>query len=531
MTTPLPVTLRKSGTLLEVSMTGRPEPGAELTPPVRCLLEPVLRYQHKRFLYGEERRCSVTGIMQRVAIQMKQLYRYDRYGRMVTGFGFFRRIIDLLRKEGIEPRCLTVRSDREKERDTLRPRAYEYHPELVSRHFEFRARQLDCLDAMAYNPCGVNKATTGFGKMVLIVMACLAFPHAKIHVITKRCVLARKLHAYLTKYLPDIGLVGDGSKDYGRRITVFTSGSLHLASPWDADIILCDEAHELLAEDASMYLAKYEFSRNFAFSATPGGRLDGTDIRMESLFGPIIFNLPYWEAVALELVVPIRVEWCDVFMENNPAADKVDVRKKRWGLWRNAYRNQLIADKARTFSPDDQVMVLVDTVEHAVFLKKHLPEFTLVYAPNEVKKKEMYLHQGLVPEEDLVMTPKKLAAYHADFEAGTLKKVITTGVWAVGIDPVQLKVLVRASSGSSEIMDIQPPGRVCRRVHTVDDLKEQPSLDIKECGIVVDFCDQFDSTFASAAKKRFSHYKAMRWEQFRSAPEGMVPLKGLGYCR
>lgn len=523
-----PITLRKSGTLLEISSNGRADATAALPGSVRQLLEPVLQYQHKRFLYGAERRDPISGIDRRVEITDKQLYRYDQFGRMVTGFGFAKRILALLKANYFETRCLTVVGEREQQRDHVRPRAYEFRPELIERHFTYRDRQADAVRAAQANPCGVMAAATGFGKLVLIVMIALAFPHAVIHVITRRKALIRKMHAYLTRYIPNVGLIGDGVKQMGQRVTVVSSGSLHHAQPWDADIILCDEAHELLAEESSRFLAKYDISRNFAFTASPEGRADGTDIRMESLFGPVIFHLPYWEAVRLDLVVPIRVEWCDVRLDYNPAADKSDVSKKRWGLWRNAERNQIIADKANTFGAEDQVLILVNTIEHAVHLRQHLPNYTLVYGANEIAKKDKYLSHEMATEEDLTMTPRKLDEMRVRFESGELKKVISTGVWAVGIDPVQLTVLIRADPGSSEIMDVQAPGRVSRRIFSTPEvLTTQPGSKVKDYGVVVDFRDQFDSAFAQAAKKRFSHYKAMRWEQMLVTDKGPVPLARL----
>jgi superfamily II DNA or RNA helicase len=268
-----------------------------------------------------------------------------------------------------------------------------------------------------------------------------------------------------------------------------------------------------VAEQSSQFLAKYLFSRNVAFTATPAGRSDNTDIRMEGIFGEVLFYLPYWEAVELGLAVPIRVEWHDVLMDHNPAAGKFDVGKKRWGLWRNAYRNQVIADAAGRFGPDEQVMVLVDTIEHAVFLRQHLEGYTLVFGPNEFSRKDMYLRREMATPQDLEMPPRKLNQLREQFEAGGLKKVIATGVWAVGIDAVRLTAVGRANSGSSEIMDAQAPGRVAR---TYGD---------KTCGVVLDLRDQFDANFHTAARKRFNHYQAMRWEQVLVTPQGAVPLQ------
>jgi hypothetical protein len=223
-------------------------------------------------------------------------------------------------------------------------------------------------------------------------------------------------------------------------------------------------------------------------------------MRLEALFGRTIFHMPYWEAVELGLVVPIRVELCDVVMHHNPVANKSGTYKERWGVWRNEQRNSLVAAKAASFADDEQVLVLVKTIEHAVHLRQFLPGWTLVYAPGELEQK--YARQGLVPDDEPRMTPARSEALRVAFESGQLKKAIATGVWSVGIDPVQLVALVRAQGGASEIADIQAPGRVSR-THTAGS---------KEVGIVCDFVDKFDAGLMRASQTRVRHYKAMRWD-------------------
>jgi superfamily II DNA or RNA helicase len=321
--------------------------------------------------------------------------------------------------------------------------------------------------------------------------------------------LAHKIQTFLSKWLPNIGLVGDGSRNFGR-ITVYTLASLHHC-PFDADFMLVDEAHEVLSDKYSKYLVSSLYTRNFAFTASPTGRSDGSDIRMESVFGPKIFHITYDEAVKLGLVVPIRVEWSDVRLMTNPCKNMEGARKKRYGLWQNDERNKIIAQKARTFGPDEQVQILVETIEHAVFLRQHLPEYTLIYANMKPEDRIAYIKHGLLPAGEPLMTSERMEENRKAFEAGELKKVITTNVWAVGIDPTQLTALIRADAGASEIMDVQAPGRVSR-TH---------SSGGKNVGIVCDFFDQFDHATSQRAKKRVKHYRDMGWSQY-AGPAGEV---------
>ena len=95
------------------------------------------------------------------------------------------------------------------------------------------------------------------------------------------------------------------------------------------------------------------------------------------------------------------------------------------------------------------------------------------------------------------------------FERGELKKAICTTVWNVGVSFNALEVLIRADAGGSPINDVQIPGRVSR-------ISEG-----KECGIVHDYLDQFNSGFKRRAKNRSKSYKENNWEQ--SFPrEGLI---------
>ena len=361
------VRIRRSGNLLELA---GPD-GGPLPEDVRRALEPFLSYEHKKFLFGLDR-IGHDGRQRKVEVTHKQLYRYDQHGRMVMGFGLLSRARDALQAARVPVAAYVVKQPP----DHPRPDRYDVDKGRILHHFSYRPRQEECVDAVIKNECGVVWAVTGFGKMVMIAMVCLAFPNARIAIVTKRLRLVNKLRQFLLKYIPSVGQVDGGHKKKGR-VTVYSAASLAHSS-FDEDVVLCDEGHELLADEASSTLARYRHARMYTFTASPRGRLDGADIRLESLFGRPIFYLPYPEAVKLGLVVPIRVEWADVCLDRNPCGGMEDVRKKRWGLWQNDGRNQVIADKALSFGDDEQVLVTVETIEHAIHLRKFLPGFTLV---------------------------------------------------------------------------------------------------------------------------------------------------------
>ena len=204
-------------------------------------------------------------------------------------------------------------------------------------------------------------------------------------------------------------------------------------------------------------------------------------------------------------MVPIVVEWLDVRMDHNPCEGKKDTPKKRWGIWRNEKRNQLIADKALSYDEDDQVLILVETIEHLLFLRQYLPGFESCYSENGLSSADlaMYRRWGLMGENEEPITAAQRLQLRRDFEAGRIKKTIATGVWATGVDFDQLAVLIRADALGSEIMDVQAPGRVSR-------ISKDGS---KSVGVVVDCNDQFDEGLRRKAAGRRKSYEKNGWDQ------------------
>jgi superfamily II DNA or RNA helicase len=481
--------------------------GGPCPPDVLDAIRPRLTYAYRKRLYGADQyRLSDDGHTsrkQKLDIQPRRLFGLDAGGRVYTSFGLYREIGTAAREAGYAIDYRVAPTGR------ARPDCYEPNWDAVRRHFQFRPRQEDCLRAIERAPCGLVHAVTGFGKMAMIAMHCVLYPKAKIHVVTRRAVLVHKLVEYLTNYVPLVGQFGAGSKWFGERVTVFTAKSAGYTD-YDADFLLGDECHELAANEVAGVLARYQTTRNFGYSATPRGRGDGADARVTSLFGPPVFQIPYPEAVALGLVVPIRVVWHDVHLPSNPALDLEDVERQRAGVWFNDGRNDVIAAAVTGLPDDEQKLALVDTVFHGVELYKRLKHkgFTLVYDQMDLHRYAGYSRLGVLGDEAPRMTPALKEEYRRRLEAG-VGNYIATGTWAVGVDPTHLQHVVMAAPWTNEILVQQGPGRVSRTNKTGQ----------KECGIVHDFRDQFDPSFRQGGQVRRRIYDSLGWEQVLATPE------------
>lgn len=488
--------LRKYGNLLDVSTDGAsPTPQA-----IVDLLAPALTYTQREHLRGADAYDPLTGKHQRVRLTTRAVWQLSLDGKLTTPFGFLYRVAKVLRDNGCTPHFVDVSPPRK------RPNCYDGNWDNVCRFITFRPRQQECVQAVLDNPCGVIKAVTGFGKTELFAALALYYSYAKIDIVVDSIDIARDIQRRMLAYVPGIGFIGDGDDD-PQRVTVVSASSLHKVDG-EADIVFGEECHQLAAPSvAEPFAYKYRHAKAFGWSATPYGRSDGTEARVEAMFGPMIFEITYQEAEALGLVVPVRVNWLPIEMPENPVAGyKADAAKKRWGIWRNDFRNNAYAEFIHNNYPvEKQILLLVETIEHAVHLRRFLPEFQLVYA--NMKKSDFagYVASGLLPADFPEMTPDRRMLMKAAFQGGSLRRVIATDVWSTGVDFKSLEVVGRLDEREGEVVNTQGPGRVSRIYDTADGPKQY--------GEVIDAIDYWDDNFKRKSRARYKHYDGMGWTQ------------------
>ena len=458
-----------------------------------------LRYSHVEHIHGAAQRNPITGQRQYFKTTEYKLFRHE-HGKIIILGGYLARLAAKLKKLGCKA-SIRETSPARKRKDCFTPVW-----ENLTGRIDFRPRQEECLQTIARSQCGIIKAVTGFGKTTLIGAAALLFPEAKIHVVTKSVDVAERINRSLRRFVPRVGMVGDGSKQW-ERVTVITAGSL-AHSDGDADFLFCDEVHQLATINFSTSIAqRYRHSKNFGLSATPYARMDNAHAVLEPLFGPMVFELTYQNAVELGLVVPIRVKWLPIRMSFNPVERYSNrVAKKRYGVWTNIERNRMIAAAVQEYPKDHQILILVETIEHAVNLGSLLPDFKLVYGsmfPSDCAK---YKARNLLPKDYKPLSDYDKHVLRGQFESGELKRVIATDVWSTGVDFEQLNVLVRADDRDSDIVDVQGPGRVSRLYVSPEGVK-------KEFGEVIDCMDTWDTTFYRKSMGRRNSYKLLGWEQ------------------
>lgn len=363
-----------------------------------------------------------------------------------------------------------------------------------------RAGQPEVLATIASSDCGIIVCNTGWGKSFLIKQICAMYPSLKIVVASPGRSEILNIYERLEPFFPTgtVGLIGCGRHDSPeRRIICTTAASILGSDLKGCDLLLFDEVHACGYNKLAESLKWVQDARMFGFTASPEGRHDGCEMIMEAFFGPIIADFDYGDSVKKGTATPIEVWMYEV---QGPLLNQnSDVSKKRWGFWRNNNRNMTVAEIARKVIPaEDQTLVMVETVEHAMYLKRAMPEFELVYGNITNDSFDDYKEKGFVTGDPV--TSKQRTALRKRFESGELLKVIATGVWKQAVDFEHLKWLIRCDGATSPIRGTQIPGRLSRL-----------SAD-KKVGILIDFCDGFDPWASRKAQKRMKHYSSMGWK-------------------
>ncbi len=368
-----------------------------------------------------------------------------------------------------------------------------------------REGQDEILAKLAAYDLGQIQAPTGDGKSWIIVQVCKMYPRAKIVIVTPGIGEAKTVKDRLMAELPpvDIGQRGGGRKDSNKRILLCVKNSLSKVADDLArcKILLYDECHTAAGPKTSLALTAATHCKMFGFTASPEMRTDKADMIVEMHFGPVVHTITYQESQKHGNIVPIRVIMRPVTQGPN-IDSKSSLVINRHGIWRNKHRNQLIADDARRFSADgQQIMVSVETVEHALELYRHLrgDGFTLVYSHMDKGIRKHFEKEGVIHPGEHPLRASERTALQEQFESGALRRVIAT-CWNQGVDFKQLGVLIRADGLASRSRSIQVPGRLSR------------TKEGKDYGLLIDYYDEFQSTLTRRAKDTARAYRSNEWD-------------------
>lgn len=456
---------------------------------LRLIGECLLTFHKKLFKLNEKGESMIT-------VKKTPLY-YTFNNSLFTYIGNLQKIIQFIKLHNVTYEI--------KNKNSIDLSSLTINESILS-EFENKLRpgQKECLEAIIKNEFGIIEAPTGWGKSFLFGLICKLFPNSKIDIVMPRIDALLMLYNRLSNFLDEpIGIIYSKSVITDRRVTLISINSLEKTNFDDVRIVLADEVQNYGTDKRLTMFSKYKKARMYGFSANSKVRMDNAFPALESIFGPVIFKLNFSTALSQKSVVPIIIKWIPVF--SGPSLShttKNFVRNKRLCIWNNEHRNLQIAELVNKLPTDEQIVIIVETIEHLANLFKLLPDFIPCYASIDKIRLKRKIDKNLIDKIEQAIKNiggrKKLEEL---FRKGEIKRVIATKVWSESVDFPSLSILIRADGSSSPNLDVQIPGRVSRISQG------------KKAGIIYDFIDCFNKNFLRRSYKRYLNYGKMGWMQ------------------
>jgi hypothetical protein len=251
------------------------------------------------------------------------------------------------------------------------------------------------------------------------------------------------------------------------------------------DFLLLPDPERCLGDIAVKDLVRIPSLRVFAFVAPGRPRGERARLRLEALAGPVIYtSRPRTAAVEVIIVPsprPIPI-WGDTALE-----------RRRRGCWENERRNSLIAHVARAYAtqnsaalchfgllpdekaalPEGDVAIVVETLEHARFLLRYLPDWPIYHAKPDCDDEDGET-AGSRPGQGAIITV--VCAAREGIDAG---------------------ILIRATGGTGTVA----LARFC-----------PPRQKDGRSALLIDFDDSHDPQAADETRRRVSDYLARNWK-------------------
>lgn len=405
----------------------------------------------------------------------------------VTFGGLHGRVVQALNQLGVE-HTSTIRHEF--------PSEPQWSPALDGIALRKHMPEILCTIAACHRG-GVVKCPTGYGKTFLLELLAAVYPDDRILILSAGSALLKSIHARIQKRNPDerIGRVFDRWSESSTRVVVASLQSVHKFNPNEFDTVFVDECHKAGSADMSLSLHGVSLPRMFGLSATPYGRSDDSNLYAEALFGPLIYEVTYQEAVAAGAVADMEVIIVDG--PKRPASDtrRYSVFLEMEYIWHHAGRHIQLARLAGMFLPEEKVIVFVRHVEHGARLRQYMPEATLAYGCiNQERKDELVKANLLSPDDPLKPDTERILL---DLQEGRITRVIATRVWEAGIDVPDLAAIIRGDGLMAEVPLVQQSGRGSR---LTDEKRKAWIIDIN------------DTAFKSRIKGKKRLYKSNGWK-------------------
>ncbi|MAE87244.1 MAG: hypothetical protein CMB80_31210 [Flammeovirgaceae bacterium] len=380
---------------------------------------------------------------------------------------------------GLLKRVKGFYSDREKEFEIVskRPGKTQIFPIDVESNLASIDRipyqyQLDTLEAVKKNDCGIIRIATGGGKSLCAAMMTAHFgKRAIVYVIGKD--LLYQIHEFFSRIFDqEIGIVGDGKCEIHdiNVVSVWTVGqALGLESKKilldttdkeksidkgkykdildlmrTAKLHIFDECHLASCDTIQLIASKINPEYVYGMSASPW-RDDGLDLLIEGVFGSTIIDISASQLIRGGYLARPIIKFVKVPKQTFAKKDTYPTVYKQY-ITENEARNRLVVMGANK---------LVEQGYRPLVLFSKLKHGKLLY--DEIRK--------TIP--CMALSGKDSAKTRQEakdkLENGDIKCIVASTIFDIGVDLPALSGLVIAGGGKSSVRACQRIGRVIRK--------------------------------------------------------------------
>lgn len=402
------------------------------TPPnIESPIEGKLTYVHKSLVPQKGRPWIKETVRETVKLTRELPGQPCR--TLVTYQGLLDRACDICAKKGIKYEIVDKREPFPK-------------PQMQFAKGFWHSQFSSLIRVLKHDRSGIGKFPTRYGKASMLLNCMRVYPDVPTVIAAPGVDLMNQLVAELRVGLPGrtISSVFSGAKGLKGQcgdVTVCSLDSLEKLNPDDVKLLLIDEPHAIAAPSRILGVSRFKRARIIAFGASTTGRFDGADALVEGLVGPVLCEKTFKEAVAEGAICPIKVFSVRIPFDPFPCSDRNDAYKKL--LFANPEFNRIVKEISDNVIPAEwQTLIFADQVKQIDLMNKCVEGGTTAIASR--------------------MTTKERTEKFNAMKAGTIKRCIATGIYAVGITFPDLRCVINAAGGGGSITGTQKPGRLAQ---------------------------------------------------------------------
>lgn len=244
----------------------------------------------------------------------------------------------------------------------------------------------------------------------------------------------------------DVSLIctGSGKKAYQavNGITVCSADSLDKLDYSLPRLVLADEPHALVTDNRLEKINNFTRARRYGYGATLKGRFDQKDALITGVFGPVLANRTYTEAVKEGAICPITVLF--VRVEISPVHYKDRNVAYRNILFLNPTMAEYVAQICRDVIPADfQTLIFIKQENQADLYLEHIGTEHALAMAKRMNSSER----------------KELTARMND-QSNPITRCLCTKIFIQGVTFHDLRVLINVEGGGNNTGAIQKPGRL-----------------------------------------------------------------------